>query len=125
MMGKGTGLGWLIGAAIGLMLSPSLAADEGQSTPPPYWDGVARKFGRGVTNIATGPLELIRTPYLVSEQDGGLAGLTVGLAQGVKAMVVRELAGVYETTTFFLPIPRDFRPLVQPEFVYAHGDWAP
>lgn len=122
MMGKGKRLGWLVGAAIGLWLSPSLAAEEGQ---PHYWDGVARKFGRGVTNVASAPLELIRTPSLVSEQDGGLAGLTVGLVQGVKAMVVRELAGLYEVVTFCVPIPKNFRSLVHPEFVYAHGDWAP
>ena len=122
-MGKRTRLGWLAAVGLWLAISPPAAAEEVH--PSSYWDGIARKLGRGVANVVTAPLELIRKPYLVGEQDGGFAGLTVGIVQGVKAMVMRELAGIYEVATFMLPIPKEFRPLVSPEFVYAHGDWAP
>lgn len=123
MTGKGSRLGWMMAVGLGLALSPRAAAEEPQSLG--YWDGAGRKLGRGAANVVTAPLELIRNPYVVSEQDGALAGLTIGLVQGVKDLVVRAVAGVYEVATFMLPIPKGFRPLVSPEFVYAHGDWAP
>jgi len=123
MTGKGSRLGWMVAVGLGLALSPRAAAEESQ--PSGYWDGAGRKLGRGAANVVTAPLELIRNPYLVSEQDGALAGITVGLVHGVKDLVVRALAGVYEVATFLLPVPKGFRPLVSPEFVYAHGDWAP
>lgn len=111
-----------LGLAIGLGVAGLAAANDG---PPRYLDGSIRKLGRGVANIVTAPLELIRTPYFVEERDGGFAGFSVGIALGVKAAIVRELGGVIETVTFCIPIPRDFKPLVKPEFVYAHGDWVP
>lgn len=122
-MGKGTRLGWMVAVGLWLAVSPPVAAEEVH--PMNYWDGIARKLGRGVANVVTAPLELIRKPYLVGEEEGGFAGITVGLAQGVKAMAMRELAGLYEVATFCLPIPKEFQPLVYPEFVYAHGDWTP
>lgn len=103
---------------------PWLAADEDQP-PQTYARGVARKLGRGVANVATAPLELLRVPYLTSQREGGVAGLSVGVVQGAWSVVVRELAGVAEVTTFLIPLPSNFRPLVRPEFVYANGDWTP
>ncbi|MBI4323559.1 MAG: exosortase system-associated protein, TIGR04073 family [Candidatus Omnitrophica bacterium] len=103
---------------------PRLAADEDQP-PQSYAQGATRKLGRGVANVATAPLELIRVPYLMSQRDGGLAGLSVGMVQGAWAAVVRELAGAVEVTTFLIPLPKDFQPLIRPEFVYANGDWSP
>ena len=103
---------------------PRLAADDDQP-PQSYAQGVTRKLGRGVANVATAPLELIRVPYLTSQRDGDVAGLSVGMVQGVWSVVVRELAGLVEVTTFLVPLPRGFQPFVRPEFVYAHGDWAP
>jgi len=113
----------MVAVGLCLALSALVAAEETQ--PTSYWNGAGRKLGRGAANVVTAPLELIRNPYLVSEQDGGLAGITVGLVRGVKDLVVRAVAGVYEVATFMLPVPKGFRPLVSPEFVYAHGDWAP
>lgn len=101
-----------------------LSADEDQP-PQTYARGVTRKLGRGVANVATAPLELIRVPYLTSHRDGGVAGLSIGIVQGAWSVVVRELAGVVEVATFLIPLPRGFRPILRPEFVYAHGDWSP
>ena len=118
--------GWLI---LALLMAcgfggPRPAADEDQP-PQTYAKGITRKLGRGIANVATGPLELIRVPYLTGQREGGVAGLSVGVVQGAWSFVVRELAGLVEVTTFLVPIPRDFQPLVWPEFVYANGDWAP
>ena len=122
--GKGRGLLGTVVIMLGVYgLAGSLAAAE--VAPTSYSDSVSRKLGRGLANIVTAPLELIRTPYLVSQRDGAVAGGSVGIVKGLWAAVVRELAGVVETVTCVLPIPKDFQPLVQPEFVYAHGDWVP
>lgn len=118
---------WLILAllmACGFVEGPRLAADEDQP-PQTYAQGVTRKLGRGVANVATAPLELIRVPYLTSQRDGGVAGVSVGMVQGAWSVVVRELAGLVEVTTCLIPLPRNFQPLIRPEFIYAHGDWAP
>jgi len=104
---------------------PDSLAAGGAPPQMSYARGATRKLGRGIANAATAPLEMIRTPYLVSQRDGGLAGITVGLVQGLWAVAVRELAGVVEVATFLVPLPKGFQPLLQPEFVYAHGDWSP
>lgn len=113
----------LIVSMVVMSLASPLAADD--VLPHTYAQGATRKLGRGIANVVTGPLEMIRTPSLITQRDGGVAGVTVGLVQGVWASALRELAGVFEMATFFVPIPKGFQPLVRPEFVYAHGDWTP
>jgi putative exosortase-associated protein (TIGR04073 family) len=94
--------------------------------PKSYTDGVTRKLGRGIANILTAPMELVRKPSLTQHREGGVAGLTIGVAQGIKAMFMRGGAGFVETFTCAVPFPDSrFQPLVQPEFVYANGEWAP
>ena len=83
-----------------------------------------RKLGRGAVNVVSCPVELIRTPELVGRKDGYPAALTVGIFQGAWNGVARGVVGATEVVTFFVEFPkRDFAPIVQPEFIYAHGDW--
>lgn len=112
---------WLLMAALMVSgTSASVFASEGEST---YVNGALHKLGRGIANIATCPAELIRTPELVGRRDGYVAALSTGIVQGVFRTVVRGVAGVWEVLTFYAEIPPGFRPLITPEFVYAHGDW--
>ncbi len=120
-MKQGRGVGVAVAVAV-LLVAVKAEAGEDLSG---YADGSTRKLGRGVCNVVTAPLELIRTPYLVTQQEGTMAGATVGLIQGLGAVLTRELAGVVEMATFFLPFPNGFDPLIKPEFIYAHGDWVP
>jgi putative exosortase-associated protein (TIGR04073 family) len=101
------------------MAAPAFANESS----PSYMAGALRKLGRGVANVLTCPGELIRTPELVGRKDGYPAALTVGIFQGVWRTVLRGVVGVIEVGTFFVEIPKDFAPILQPEFVYAHGDW--
>ena len=120
---------WLVLAAV--FAAPRWAAADELETAPETalvtWRSQAfRKLGRGAANVLTGPLELLRMPYLVGQRDGGVAAVTVGVAQGFGAGFVREVAGVVEILTWPISFPTlDFVPLVTPEFVYAHGDWTP
>ena len=92
-------------------------------TSPSYMTGALRKLGRGVANVVSCPFELLRTPEMVGRKDGYPAALTVGIFQGVWRALERGVVGVVETGTFFVAIPKDFAPILQPEFIYAHGDW--
>jgi len=122
-MGKGRWLRVVILAVGSLGLAGSLSAAE--VWPEHYMDGISRKLGRGVANVVTAPAELIRQPYLVGQQEGGLAAITYGLVKGCWWTLYRALAGLYDAATFYVPIPRGFRSLIYPEFVYAGGEWAP
>ena len=123
-MRKGRKTAVFLAVVSSLSLPIPLAAEE--TSRPCYWNGTTRKLGRGVANVVSAPLEMIRTPYFVGQRDGGLASITVGLVQGLGATVIRELAGIIEVATFFAPLPKkDFQPFLHPEFVYGHGDWVP
>jgi putative exosortase-associated protein (TIGR04073 family) len=85
-----------------------------------YPEKVVRKFGRGLANIITAPLELINQPLnsLHRTQTAGVVpgttSLLVGIPLGVGWTVCRALAGVIDVATFPLPF---FKPLIKPEFV--------
>ena len=115
----GIGFVLVVAATLG---APRAVHAEGIKSP--RTEQALRKLGRGVTNIATCPAELLRVPYLVGRQDGFLAASSVGFLQGAWRMVLRGLVGVFEVTTFYAEVPKDYKPLVMPEFVWAHGNWA-
>ena len=112
--------------AIG-MTTPSWANIPGSSDETrdhAYVNGMMTKLGRGIANIVTCPLELIRTPTLVGRRQGYLASLTVGIAQGAWRTLQRGAIGLFEIATFYAEIPDNFEPIMKPEFVHAHGDWS-
>ena len=81
-----------------------------------------RKLGRGATNIFTGWMEI---PKNISKQWRAydpFTGFFVGGVEGVAWGVGRTMVGVYDTVTFFLPIPADYEPLMEPEFILP-GIW--
>ena len=78
----------------------------------------AKKLGRGVANILTGWVELPKNIYNTSIETNPLVGLTVGTAKGIGMTIVRTGAGVYEVVTFPFPLPEDYMPILEPEFVF-------
>lgn len=96
----------IIGVLIILnMASPSFAQDP------------AKKLGRGLVNILTGWVELPKNIYETSVESNPLAGITIGLAKGLGMTVVRTGAGIYDTVTFPFPLPQEYKPILDPEFV--------
>lgn len=77
------------------------------------------KLARGLVNILTGWVEIPKNIYDTSVEDNIFSGLTIGLAKGVGMAIVRTGAGVYETVTFPFPIPDDFAPVLEPEYVFG------
>lgn len=122
-MGKGR---WYWALGIGLIIAVHLgdAAAQEVMNPPSFAAQVSKKLGRGLANVITAPLELIRVPMLLGRREGGLSAVTVGVIRGVGAAVIREGAGLLEAVTCFVPYPKYAAPLVKPEFVYVDGAWA-
>jgi len=54
---------------------------------------------------------------IVTDEEGWLAGITYGLVKGFAWTVLRTTAGLYETFTFWLPVPENFEPIIKPEFI--------
>ena len=79
--------------------------------------GPIRKLGRGVANTLTGPLELPRNIVSVTEEEGYAAGLTYGILKGIAWSVLRTTVGIYETITFPIPLPSNYDPILEPEFL--------
>jgi putative exosortase-associated protein (TIGR04073 family) len=80
---------------------------------------MGKKLARGLANVLTGWVEIPKNVYDTSVEDNIFSGLTVGLVKGLGMAIVRTGAGVYETVTFPFPIPEDFAPVLEPEFVFS------
>lgn len=76
------------------------------------------KLGRGVANTLTGWVELPKNIYSTSVETNAFSGITVGLAKGAGMAVVRTGAGIYEIATFPFPIPENYKPVLEPEYVF-------
>ena len=83
-----------------------------------YAQSPMKKLGRGLANILTGWIELPKNMYDTSGEENMLSGITMGMAKGIGMTIVRTGAGVYETITFPLPIPEDYEPVLEPEFIF-------
>ncbi len=101
----------LIGVLIILnMASPGFAQDP------------AKKLGRGLANILTGWIELPKNIYETSAETNPVAGLTIGLVKGLGMTIVRTGAGIYDTATFPFPLPQNYKPVLEPEYVFKDSE---
>ncbi|HXJ36575.1 MAG TPA: exosortase system-associated protein, TIGR04073 family [Candidatus Eisenbacteria bacterium] len=105
----------LISAA--LFSSALVFAAAAHADPPAYTP--VDKLGRGVAGMVGGALELPGQMVDESEKHGP-AGLPLGFAKGLGMVVARELTGVYEFVTAPLPVPRGYRPVLEPEYPWDH-----
>ncbi|MBZ0169380.1 hypothetical protein MELA_00694 [Candidatus Methylomirabilis lanthanidiphila] len=97
-------------------LFTAVFAEEGVALP------AARKAVRGLTNSGLGVIvEVPKTIYYDTLEDGLLYGLTVGALEGLSWGIARALTGVYEIVTFPFPIPEGYRPIYKPGFPLEPG----
>ena len=109
---------WVPGIVLAAVLwagAPLAHADE-PALPKTYSAG--DKLGRGLANVFLGFIEVPRNIHNTTTEESLLVGWTVGLGKGVGYTVLRFLVGVYETVTFPFPLPDDFVPVYQPEYVW-------
>jgi len=80
---------------------------------------MGKKLGRGIVNVVTGWVELPMNIYDTSvDTNNPLMGITYGTLKGLGMAVVRTGAGAYDTVTFLFPMPQDYSPVLQPEFIF-------
>ncbi|MEI7752330.1 MAG: exosortase system-associated protein, TIGR04073 family, partial [Candidatus Omnitrophota bacterium] len=93
------------------VVSAAFAADENAFT----------KFGRGLANIATSPGELYTQPILLMKDQAASTAIFGGLLKGTAMFVAREFVGIYEVLTFPFPVPKGYRPIIEPATTFT--DW--
>ncbi|MFQ5952332.1 MAG: exosortase system-associated protein, TIGR04073 family [Candidatus Omnitrophota bacterium] len=82
-----------------------------------YADDALKKLGRGMANVITCPLEVVKGMDDAKQESGIFAACTWGVIQGSFKTLMRAAVGVYEIATFPIPIPEDYQPiLTDPEF---------
>lgn len=81
-----------------------------------------RKFGRGLAAMTCGFLEVPGNIVKTSREKGPVYGVTLGFAEGLGRLVVRELVGVYEFVSAPFPAPPGYKPILQPEFPWGYFD---
>lgn len=86
-------------------------------TAPAFCDTPMTKFGRGLANMLTFPLEVPEQVSRVNNSDGPFAASTVGILKGLGWALGRVCVGIYETATFMIPFPKDYRAIMRdPEY---------
>ena len=98
------------------VLAQGLQAEEGINAQQGLYveDNPASKLGRGITNVILSPGEyFVQTAKLMESHDP-LTAYFGGLLQGTCKMVERIGGGIYEIATFPIPIPKKYRPLMDP-----------
>ena len=83
---------------------------------PPRGHNALRKLNRGVSNLLFGVVEMPNQITKTTAEHGGAAGVTYGVGKGLVRWIAREVVGVYEIITFPIPVPRQYKPVMQPEF---------
>jgi len=75
------------------------------------------KLGRGIVNTFTGILEVPKRIAQVWRDTDPVTGAVVGTIEGLGWAVARTATGVFDVVTFPIPIPANYEPLMQPEYV--------
>ena len=106
---------------------PAMAQESDSSETDNVAMQITRKLGRGITNAGFGALELPLKIYEVNFEEGGLAACTYGVLYGVYFFIKREIVGVIEIATFFVPLPGckpdpneagwGYGPIMRPEWI--------
>ncbi len=84
---------------------------------PPSGHHALRKLGRGLGNTLFGIVEVPNQITKAHSEHGGGA-FFYGIGKGFGRWIGRELVGVYEIVTFPAPLPKGYRPIMEPEFPF-------
>ena len=91
---------------------------SGSYIAPPQLYTAGDKLVRGLANVFLGFIEIPRNIHNTTQDQSLLAGWTVGLGEGFGYTVLRFAVGIYEVVTFPFPLPEDYKPVYEPEFVW-------
>ena len=108
---RSMGVVFLLAVMVALTARPVFAAETGELA--------TRKMFRGIANAATGWMEIPKQMSLTWQDSGPGVGLSWGLVKGIGYAIARSVGGAYEIVTFPLPIPEDYKPIMEPEYVLS------
>lgn len=83
-----------------------------------FADDPIRKLSRGLANTASGWVEIPAEVFREADKSADFLGFMIAPFKGLFKAIGRTVVGVYEVTTFIIPIPSHYRPIVEPEFVF-------
>jgi putative exosortase-associated protein (TIGR04073 family) len=96
------------------LFSSQAVIASGYSSPRAVSSGYishsGEKFVNGITNIATGVIELPKNIILKTQNEGVVYGVTVGVVTGVMHTVARTVIGALDVVTFMVPTQPSIRP---------------
>jgi putative exosortase-associated protein (TIGR04073 family) len=84
-----------------------------------------RKFGRGLSGLTLGVLELPGNIAQEWRNDGPLSGLTVGVIMGIAKIPARTLVGAYELVSAPFPLPPGYEAPLSPEYPWGYFEAEP
>ena len=113
----------LCALTLSLLVATQLHAAN-QEQPENIAGKMAIKFGRGVTNIVTAPIEIPKQTVLMGREMGGV-GYLVGPFSGILMTGYRAIIGITETVFFMVPAPGYYDEMIDPEFVWAGWEAKP
>ena len=117
-MRRSSSVAIVIGLCLFLLAGISDSAKAYDESPQDVAQGMSEKLVRGVSNAATGWVELPKQIVLTFQNDGVTKGIFVGPLKGLGMTIVRTVSGVAEIVTFFHPAPGFYEPYFEPEFVW-------
>ena len=85
-----------------------------------YAQSMCNKLQRGLTNIVTGWFEIPNNMSVGTSKHDFVSAFFIGLPKGCCMTIVRTGAGIYDTLTFLFPVPKDYKPLLEPEFAFGN-----
>lgn len=75
------------------------------------------KLGRGFVNVFTGWIEVPKNIAADWRTSDPFTGTITGLFKGAAWGIARTFAGFYEIISFPFPVPRNYQPIMEPEFI--------
>jgi len=106
--------------------------DPAATSDPPRREGfnvfkMFRKSGRGLTNIASSPLEIPNQMVRESKRHktfcGAVAGYVTGIPFGCGMMLYRCGAGLVDFVTAPVPMPTYERSFIEPEYLFPQDPY--
>lgn len=88
------------------------------AAPAGYCQDAFRKLGRGVANIVTCPVEFTKALGSSYESGGVYEAVTYGIFKGLIMTTVRAGLSFYEVVSFPIPLPLEYKSILQPEFAW-------
>ncbi|MFH1655789.1 MAG: exosortase system-associated protein, TIGR04073 family [Candidatus Omnitrophota bacterium] len=82
-------------------------------------DNAAQKLARGAGNVLTSIFEIpkqIDTEWKAS--NNAAIGISAGLVKGALYTIGRIVSGTYDILTFPIDSPKNYEPLMKPDFVF-------